>query len=1018
MVPDYYAMLGVDPSADRPTIESALARCQPAWSSGTRNPKTKHTFQSYLDQIPALRQALLGDPMARAAYDAERAASRRAERDRLLDALQKLLRLRAAKGGLTPSDRALLRAEAVKLGLTAEDLDRLAGPIPAAAEAPAEVDPPDPPLDVIDPATRRQIRSALAHLRKRDLYEVLDALRDAPAAELAARADAERQRWMQKSQVTAEKTAWLEAISYAQSHLTAAEARARYDRTLAVEAEEALNAAISFAIEGTARLDPGTRQILIDEAAALGIGPDRASRLIGRACRARGVAQDGSQNGPTPLGPPRLLRCRACSGVTAFAEAAKAGGSPSCRHCGASLQWDCPVCRRTRWVDEPRCACGFPLASREPLIQHFEAAQHAHKARDYATALAHLRRVQEFAPRHVGARKGVEKVQERLAEIDRARVAFEAERARGHLASARKAVEAWALLVDPASPEVRAARADVAAKLRDASALAARGQALAATDPPAARDLLRRALLLASDLPEAREALAQCPPDPPRALRASIEADKVLLRWSAPAQDGLGPVGYRVVRKRDGIPSQLSDGVVVGDVAVAEIEDAGVVPGSSVGYAVFSRRGGVESLNGATTGPVLMLGEVSDVRVEAKSREVHLSWARPRNAIGVRVVRRRGEQPQGPDDGEPIEVAGDEAHDLGLEDDRAYHYGLFALYRGNNGRPLVSRGAFASAVPHPPVEGVGGLTLATDPEGSVRIRWERPARGQVRILRTSEPIRQRPGERLTPAEAEAIGGLWLDAVAPDATIDPTPPPVGVCHYTPMTAWGGALTVGIGAAYSCLTDPSDLRAVRAGTNGRVHLRWRWGPQGGQSLLVSKAGSPPIGPDDPDARPVVVQEAEYSRQGYMAVNLPPDAPGPWHFRVFAVANVQGRRVVSPGLEPTSRTVVPGPNPEVTVIYHLRKPGFPGRPWSVAFRTEPPGAAIPPTALVAHARTVPLSVDDGEVVDRFPASRDGSTFRVRPGVNLSDRRARVFADPHAGPEGLPPIRLRHPEAGPTRA
>ncbi len=1018
MVPDYYAMLGVDPSADRPTIEAALAKAQPSWSSGTRNPKTKHTFQSYLDQIPALRQALMGDPLARAAYDAERAATLRAGRDRALDALQRLIRLRAAKGGLTPADRAILRTEAVKAGLTAEDLDRLAAPIPSASEVAAEVDPPDPPVDAIDPATRRQIRSALVHLRRRDLYDVLESTRDAPTAVLVARADAERQRWMRKSQVTAEKTAWLEAISYAQSHLSAPEARARYDRTLATESEEALNAAIAFALEGTTRLDPGTRQALVDEALALGIGPDRAGRLIARACRAQGVAQEGSRSGPTPLGPSRLLRCRSCAGVTEFAAASKAGGAANCRHCGASLQWDCPVCRRSRWVDEPRCACGFALADLEPLVRHFEAAQHAHKTRDYHAALAHLRRVQEFAPRHVGARKGIERIKERLAEIDRARGAFEADRARGHLASARAAVEGWALLVDPADPEVLAARAEVARKVRDASALAAQGRALAATDPTAAREFFRKALVLAADLPEAREGLVHCPPDPPLALHADCEGGRVRLRWSAPAADGLGPVSYRVFRTRGGVPTQPADGTVVAEVSAAEFEDAGVVPGDSVGYKVFSHRGGADSLSGAGGGPLLVLAEVADVRVEARSGEVHLSWTRPRNAIGVRVVRKWGAPPEGPEDGDRVEADGDGAHDLGLEDDRAYHYGLFAIFKSADGRAFASRGVFTAAVPHPPVEGVGGLTLANDPDGRVRISWEPPARGQVRILRTLELPQLRPGDRLTAEEAATIAGQWLDAGGPDGTIDRAPPPVGVCHYTPLTAWGGSLTVGRGAAYSCLTDPSDLRAVRAGTNGRVHLRWRWGPQGGQSLLVSKVGSPPTGPDDPEARSVLVQESEYSRQGYIAVNLPPEAAGPWHFRVFAVATVQGRRVVSPGLDPTGRTVVPGPNPEVTVIYHLRKPSFPGRPWSVAFRTEPPGASIPPTALVAHPRTVPLSVDDGEVIDRFPAARDGSTFRVRPGVNLSDRRARVFADPHVDPDGLPPIRLRHPEAGPTRA
>src|SRR5438270_7733771 len=210
MVPDYYAMLGVDPGADRATIEAALAKSQPAWSSGTRNPKNKHTYQSYLDQIPALRQALLGDPAARAAYDAELAAARRVERDRKLEALERLLRLRAAKGGLTVADRALLRDEAVRLGLSADDLDRLAELVPPRPEAPAEEDPPDPPVDALDPAMRRQIRVALEHLRRRDLYDALGLARDAPAEEIAARADAERRRWMQKTQVTAEKTAWPE----------------------------------------------------------------------------------------------------------------------------------------------------------------------------------------------------------------------------------------------------------------------------------------------------------------------------------------------------------------------------------------------------------------------------------------------------------------------------------------------------------------------------------------------------------------------------------------------------------------------------------------------------------------------------------------------------------------------------------------------------------------------------------------------------------------------------------------
>src|ERR1700677_651487 len=108
MVPDYYARLGVDPRAERTEIEAALKRLQPAWSMGTRNPKTRHANQLYLDEIPALRKALLSDPTSRAAYDAELAVAQLQERERKLDELQRRVRLRAAKGGLAAADRGLL----------------------------------------------------------------------------------------------------------------------------------------------------------------------------------------------------------------------------------------------------------------------------------------------------------------------------------------------------------------------------------------------------------------------------------------------------------------------------------------------------------------------------------------------------------------------------------------------------------------------------------------------------------------------------------------------------------------------------------------------------------------------------------------------------------------------------------------------------------------------------------------------------------------------------------------------
>src|SRR5262249_53163526 len=133
VVPDYYARLGVDPTADRAEIEAALRRKQPSWSMGTRNPKTRHANQLYLDEIPALRRALLSDPATRAAYDAELAAVQRVERDQKLDELQRRGGPPAAQGGV---------------GAAGRGPPRLGG----GPGGPPEGDPPPPPPRAPPPA--------------------------------------------------------------------------------------------------------------------------------------------------------------------------------------------------------------------------------------------------------------------------------------------------------------------------------------------------------------------------------------------------------------------------------------------------------------------------------------------------------------------------------------------------------------------------------------------------------------------------------------------------------------------------------------------------------------------------------------------------------------------------------------------------------------------------------------------------------------------------------------------------
>jgi hypothetical protein len=1050
-VPDYYARLGVGPGAARAEIEAALRRMQPAWSMGTRNPKTRHANQLYLDEIPALRRALLSDDASRAAYDAELAMVQVAEREGKLDELQRRVRLRAAKGGLSLTDRRILGEEAQKLGLSEDDLLKATRPIPSLLEAAGANDDgeldEDPPADVLDPSTRRQIRVALEHLACSDLYDALGVTRDAPASYIVARADAERQRWMKKAQVTAEKTAWLEVITHAQSHLSSSKARARYDRTLGQETEESFEGMAAFALKGLKRLDPGTEAALVEEAAATGIGEERALRLIGRLCRRLGVSRErgsvvpfttGASTAPAGAGSPEkngatkfsLLRCRHCGGVTELSPVARKAAGARCRHCGTSLKWTCPICKQNLWVDERRCVCGFRQALQEPLVRHFEAAQNAFRNFDLARALEHLERVQQFAPNLAGARNGILKVRQRQAEISRVQLAYQTARTGGRLASARGALEAWSRLVDPASPDLQAAWSELARDLRRAEALAAHARNTERTDPAAARALYRQSLAIAADLPEALAGLKRTPPDPPKALDAQVMGDRIRLSWSPAPPDGAGPLTFVVVRKRGGALEHPSDGTRIAEVSTTEFDDMHVAPGDTIGYAVLSKRGGVESIAAISLGPFVYLADVKDVRVEFRHQEVELGWSLPKGVTEVRVIRKQGGPPKTPRDGDRIAAALDHALDRNLDPDEIYYYGIYAVYSMADGRLFPAPGVIVSARPQPPIEALSAPRLMQEANGRVRIDWLEPARGSVKVLCTAGPLPLAAGTRLTTAAAEALEGRWLEPVAPDRAHDAAPPDHGYCYYTPMTVWGETWTVGHSVALSRVSDPTELRASRVGSglgaatgSMRVSLRWRWAAGAVAALVVARRGKEPQAADDPEAISTTVTRADYDAHDCWTLHLPSSMgaessdAGRWHIRVYSIIDLDGVRSMSPGLEPSAATVLPGSHPEVTVSYVLKRPWLPIFPWSVSFRTEPPGAAVPAMVLVAHPRVVPLSVDDGQIVAHFPASRDGAQFPIQTSLKLSQHGTRVFPDPNVEPDNLVPIRLRHPEGGSTR-
>lgn len=989
---DYYELLGIGPDADRARIEDALARRQAEWAERAREAGLGDRYRGYLAQIPVIRRWLLGSEADRAAYDAERRRAGRGRREAEWAAMERLVGLRAAKGGLGVRDRQILAEEAERRGIGREELDRLMEPYPPWPEPPQDVEEDEP--GGLDRGERERIGRVLEVLGRRDLYDLLDLSEDAPGEEVAARLEAALREGVALDGTHA--AAWAEALALAQVHLGTREARAWYDRGREAERLERYEQTLGFVLRGLTRLDPNTREALIQEAAGLGIPPERAERRLRAACRREGVAIEIPAGGLPPHDPRRRwLRCRVCGGLTEYSWAEIHGGG-QCRHCRGVLRWVCPVCQHRMWVDEPRCRCGFRQCDAEPMRFHFEAAQHAFRLRRYREALGHLRQVQRYAPRHVGARKGVEKLQHQIREIRRLRAAYAVERAARRMTAARAIVEQWSRLASPLDGRLKAAQDEVGAALAQAQALTVRARRKQESDPAAARELYRQALGIASDLAEAVEGLRRCPPDGPTELVGEVRSGRVRLRWQPPPPDGLGPVGFRVVRKEGAAPRHAEDGTPVADVVLPEFEDGPLPAGRSFGYAVFTIREGVRSQLGVATGPIVVTDEVRQAQAVPGRGMVELTWRLPTEAVGARVVRRVGAPVRDVKDGEVVEARRDGAVDRGLENGRVYHYAIYALFRGPAGRLVPSRGVGLTAVPGDVVEPVMDLRAVSRADGVVELTWKEAAAGRVRIACGELPMVWVAGERRTVSELEAVEGRWIDPVEPGRAYDTARNgESGVRYYTPVSFGEGLAVVGAVVEHAHLMDPAGLRVMRDWRNpGRLVVGLGLGADGASGYRIAACADRwPEGPDDPKAVCVSVERRELEERGVVTIDLPAEQAGrAWHVVAYAAIWRGGSLWTSDGQ--TARVRVEPLRSGRVVVWYRLVGSVGGKRWSIRLRTEPPGSAIGPTVLVAAPRLLPLRPTEGQTVARFPAGRDGARYEFEA-AGLASRKIRLFAE-----------------------
>jgi hypothetical protein len=964
--PNFFLLLGLDPAApwDQATYERALADSRNRWSrqsSGIKDDPATVEAKRNLALIRDLKGVLL-DPAKR---EAELAAARVAQADdlgRRQGRLTERLDLMLAKGYLYDVERDALVADGADAALIRR------------ADA-AEIRPfgrPRQDYERLDPGTERTLKTNLAIVRYRDLYQLLataDPLVTAisPLEQLTAAADA----LYRKARNVADKTrpevgAQQTLAGLAREVFGSAAQRRRHDFSTLVAPMEAVAEQYAADLSPVRRVDARQFEVFLRTAAERAWDLTLAQDVFAGYLRDRGWTVET----PTETVTQRLRDQQPCPDCASLNDPA----ADHCVRCGAPLRGPCPWCGNQLQALDAACPdCGFPVGQRawvHHLAEEAEAALARSDPDGAAVAVGDAQIAWPLGPDSddelaVRLRTAAERMEQlrrtehtSLAQITRLMDARSYRTAMTRLRS-----------LGARSPAGEAMLASCLTVVREADELCAAARS-AGLPPDRRAELYLRAMELCSDHREALRELRTIAPAPPGGLLVVVheEDHRVRLTWEPAPDLGCSSVVIRV----DGpVPPVTATGpglrrwpVRVG----GSWEDEAPLVGLPMSYAVFTERdigGTISARAAATTAPVLLTAPVT-LTVRPGDATAELSWTLPEHAIGVEIHRE--EVPSGAGRVRLKQPAAGlcQLTDSNVRNGQRYRYTVYARYPYRvPGRPedrRLSSGTAREVTPGPVPEPPGKVYARGHPpppgisfyRHQVELSWALPGPGLLRVVRTIPPGRPlAAGTELDEADLDktVLDGrhqlrehrdLWL--------ADPVP-----CWYTPVLVVGGRCYAGESRPYAPGPEVDELEADYAGAAAR--LTWTW-PEGVTEALV--AWGETAAPPDPLAatRQVRVGRAAYDRVG--GYDLPGRPARELFIQVAAVIRTEDDEFV------TSGTDVHTVRQSVQLRYEVRR-GRMGRRPELVLRPDRP-ASLPELKL--HWRT-----------DQCPAGRDDPHILVSP-------------------------------------
>lgn len=931
--------LPLDVSSDA-DIEAAVRTVTDFWNKRKNNLKYVKLVSRLTDEAgPGGGKVLrsLKDAEARKQLRAEAEAERRKRQEARFEELKTSISGIAAKGYVTPKEKAELVARFLKAGFSQAEIE-------SHLRVPErEVGTRLPSEQGLDQVVRNQLRTNLATLRKRDLYEFLDLKADAKPDEIKRRHGELYAEWARK-QNDFSKTAAQALLGIVQSHLLGG--FAKYEAARVYDLLERLRPEVRL-MAADKRISREEFNHLLELATRQGLEKTRATDYILSLAEECGAAIEWAAGEET-------VACANCA-------AAAPRRDEKCRACGADLWADCPKCKTRAAISEAACGkCGFLIANLPRVRRLIRQAQLALEDGATADALKHAREAESLWGRQDEVAELLTRVElsQRAAEeirgrLDKALASASLYAARRALTELARAAPSY---VGRDGKTLGQIRAEVDGGLTRVEALLSRAREheKARRADEAVFSFLE-ALGVAADAEEARNGLLRYPPEPPHGVRVAAHDDHVLVEWS-PGR-AVGNLEYVVVRRETRAPAAPDDGEQVACTSALSCRDAAARPGRLVFYSVFTRRGGAAS-RAASSGGLLVVREVANFRLTAGDGAVRGAWDFDVPEGRVRVYCREGTAPEH-GKGREIPLSGPHGFsDSQVQNGRLYYYRAVVEYHGADGKPVFTPGLVRSVKPELPPKPVEHLLVTFD-GGVLNLNWTPPPHGKVTVYRAAREPAWKSG---TQVPLSSVGGLGLplqnksDGQAVDSS-----PPAAPTYYVPVSVAGDIAVIGAARKFVSLPDVTNLSAEDFGHY--LQLRWHW-PEGCHAALVAwRDDASPQDASDPRASKRTISRGEYERVGGFRVENP--AGKAYKFAVFAASEAGGETVYSSGVREGSRAELRTARP-IALSYTLARGRLRRSRFTLTLTAESEVGSLPELIVVAKRGDIqPLRADDGAVV-----------------------------------------------------